>query len=109
MGRPPGHLRDRSPLAEAVMSPTEEPRPPAGLVSGDEPSDHALLRCWRGGSQDAATQLYRRYAHRLRSLAKARCSPDLARRVEAEDIVQSVFATFFRGAGTGRYVVPAGE
>jgi RNA polymerase sigma-70 factor (ECF subfamily) len=68
-----------------------------------------LLRRLRGGSQDAATQLYLRYANRLHALAKAKCSSDLARRVEAEDIVQSVFGSFFRGASRGYYDVPAGE
>jgi RNA polymerase sigma-70 factor (ECF subfamily) len=74
-----------------------------------EASDHSLLRRFRRGSQDAATQLYLRYADRLRALARAQCSPDLARRLDAEDIVQSVFGSFFRGASTGYYDVPAGE
>jgi len=63
----------------------------------------------RGGHEDAATQLYLRYAHRLRSLARAKVSPDLARRVDVDDIVQSVFGSFFRGASRGYYDVPAGE
>jgi RNA polymerase sigma-70 factor (ECF subfamily) len=81
------------------------------LVPGgySAPSDHSLLRRFRGGSQDAATQLYVRYAHRLRALVKARCSSELARRVEPEDIVQSVFRRFFRRVSQGDYDVPAGE
>ncbi len=74
-----------------------------------EPSDHSLLRRLRSGSQDAATQLYVRYADRLRALARAQCSPDLARRVDVDDIVQSVFGSFFRRASFGLYDVPAGE
>ena len=74
-----------------------------------EPSDHSLLRRFRSGSQDAATQLYMRYAHRLRSLARSQCSAELARRVDADDIVQSVFSSFFRRAGQGFYDVPAGD
>jgi len=50
-----------------------------------------------------------RYAHRLRALAEAQCSADLARRVDADDIVQSVFGSFFRRASHGYYDVPAGE
>jgi RNA polymerase sigma-70 factor (ECF subfamily) len=72
-------------------------------------SDRSLLRRLRVGQEDAATQLYLRYAHRLRALAAARCSPDLAARVDPEDIVQSVFRTFFRRAARGDYDVPAGE
>jgi RNA polymerase sigma-70 factor (ECF subfamily) len=80
---------------------------PAG--TGREPSDRSLLRRLTGGSQDAATQLYLRYAHRLRALAQAQVSPDLARRVDVDDLVQSIFGSFFRGASQGYYEVPAGE
>jgi RNA polymerase sigma-70 factor (ECF subfamily) len=73
------------------------------------PSDRTLLERIRLGSQDAAAQLYLRYAQRLRDLARAQCSADLARRVEVEDIVQSVFGSFFRGASQGYYDIPAGE
>ncbi len=75
----------------------------------DEPSDRSLLQRFRRGSQDAATQLYLRYAARLRALAQTHCSPDLAPRVDVDDIVQSVFGSFFRGASQGYYDVPAGE
>src|SRR3954451_16216202 len=81
---------------------------PGGPVS-DAPSNRSLLRRLRGGSEDAATQLYRRYAHRLRALARANTSAHLARRVDAEDIVQSVFRIFFTAASQGLYDVPAGE
>src|SRR3954462_11365264 len=83
--------------------------PPAASDAADAPSDRSLLRRLRGGSEDAATQLYRRYAHRLRALARANTSAHLARRVDAEDIVQSVFRIFFTAASQGLYDVPAGE
>jgi RNA polymerase sigma-70 factor (ECF subfamily) len=67
------------------------------------------LQRLKQGSQDAATQLYLRYAHRLRALALAQCSDALARQVEPEDVVQSVFGSFFRGAAQGCYDVPVGE
>ena len=51
------------------------------------PSDRSLVRRLRAGSDDAATQLYLRYARRLLQLAKARCSADLTRRLDPEDIV----------------------
>ena len=51
------------------------------------PSDHSLLRRYRRGSEDAATQLYLRYAQRLRGLARAQLSPALAPRVDLDDIV----------------------
>jgi RNA polymerase sigma-70 factor (ECF subfamily) len=68
-----------------------------------------LLARYRHGSEDAATEIYLRYAHRLRGLARTQVSPDLARRVDLDDIVQSVFRSFFRRASTGYYDVPAGE
>jgi RNA polymerase sigma-70 factor (ECF subfamily) len=63
----------------------------------------------RAGSEDAATQIYLRYAERLAALARAHCSPDLRQRLEADDIVQEVFAIFFRRVKSGRYDVPAGQ
>jgi RNA polymerase sigma-70 factor (ECF subfamily) len=72
-------------------------------------SDRSLLRRFRGGEADAATELYLRYAGRLRALATGECAADLAPRVDADDIVQSVFRTFFRRASQGQYDVPDGE
>jgi RNA polymerase sigma-70 factor (ECF subfamily) len=72
-------------------------------------SDETLLRRFRGGTADAATMLYFRYAEQLRTLAASRLSPQLAARVDADDIVQSVFRTFFRRAELGQYEVPDGE
>src|SRR3954451_19387507 len=74
-----------------------------------ETSDGSLLRLYRHGDQDAAKLLYLRYAGRLRALARARTSSDLAGRVDDDDIVQSVFGSFFRGVIRGAYDAPAGE
>lgn len=84
-----------------------EPEPLTPAVPGA--TDSSLLRRLRKGNQDAATQLYVRYADRLRLLTRAECSPDLARRVDVDDIVQSVFSSFFRGVGQGYYDVPHGD
>ena len=75
----------------------------------NQPSDRSLLRRLRGGQQDAATQLYYRYAERLRTLIRARCSDQLARRLEPDDVVQSVFRRFFGQVMRGAYDVPPGE
>jgi RNA polymerase sigma-70 factor (ECF subfamily) len=72
-------------------------------------SDHSLLRRLRHGQADAATELYVRYAERLNALAKSKSSSELARRVSSEEIVQSVFGSFFRGAQQGYYEIPVGE
>ncbi len=80
---------------------------------GEDPSqsrsDHVLLKRFRSGEQDAATALYVRYSERLQALAKAKTSSALASRFDADDIVQSVFRTFFRRVSGGLYDVPAGD
>ncbi|QDU21291.1 RNA polymerase sigma factor [Urbifossiella limnaea] len=73
------------------------------------PTDASLLGRFRRGEGDAATELYLRYARRLRAVAEAQTAPDLRRRLDPDDIVQSVFRTFFRRAAAGQYDVPAGE
>jgi RNA polymerase sigma-70 factor (ECF subfamily) len=85
------------------LQPAPENRDPGELT------DSSLLRRIRLGNEDAATQLYLRYAHRLHALTRAQSSPELARRVDAEEIVQSIFGSFFRGATAGLYDVPVGE
>ena len=72
-------------------------------------TDASLLRRFQAGEEDAATELYRRYAARLIDLAAAKTSPDVKQRVDPEDIVQSVFRTFFRRASLGEYEVPDGD
>lgn len=72
-------------------------------------SDVTLLRRLRDGESDAATELYVRYAKRLHGLARKQTSAELARRVEPEEIVQSVFRTFFRRVHTDDYRVPEGK
>lgn len=58
------------------------------------PTDDLIRRC-RQGDQNAARQLVDEYVERLLPLARRRISQRLASRVDAEDIVQSVFRTFF--------------
>lgn len=74
-----------------------------------EPSDRSLLSRIRGGSQGAAGELHRRYAERLLAFARTRIGADWQVREDAEDVVQSVFGSFFRGADRGLYQAPEGE
>ena len=87
------------------MKDAEQPK----LDKPTDPSDHSLLGKLRLGDDDAAHSLYMKYASRLLSLANRRTSAELATRVDPEDIVQSVFRTFFRRASAGQYDVPEGE
>jgi RNA polymerase sigma-70 factor (ECF subfamily) len=86
----------------AEREPHETPRE-------ESASDRSLLRRLQDGQRDAATELYLRYAERLHALAAAQCGADLAARLDPEDLVQSIFRTFFRRAVEGHYDVPEGE
>jgi len=86
-----------------------DPRSPADNDEMRERSDRSLLRRFRRGEEDAATELYLRYAKRLRGLARNQTAGELAVRFDADDIVQSVFRTFFRRAAQGQYNIPDGE
>jgi RNA polymerase sigma-70 factor (ECF subfamily) len=90
--------------------PMAEPAPePISSRPLEERSDRSLLRRLRRGEDDAATALYLRYAHRLLALTRTQASAELTRHTQAEDIVQSVFLSFFRKAAGGMYDVPEGE
>jgi RNA polymerase sigma-70 factor (ECF subfamily) len=67
-------------------------------------SEQALIDLWRRGDQDAARKIVERYLDRLLHLARTRISQRLASRVDPEDIVQSVFRTFFVRLKDGRFV-----
>jgi RNA polymerase sigma factor (sigma-70 family) len=71
----------------------------------DTPQARALLQRWQNGDEDAARQLFDLYVDQLLILARHRISLRLGCRVDAEDVVQSVFRTFFDRAKAGRFVV----
>ena len=64
-----------------------------------------LLNRFRGGDADAAEDLFHRYVDRLVALASSRLSTRVARRVDAEDVVQSVYGSFFERARAGQYAL----
>jgi RNA polymerase sigma-70 factor (ECF subfamily) len=71
--------------------------------------DQALLDRWRAGDKEAARELYERYVERLLVLAGKRISERLGCRIDPEDVVQSVFRTFFGHAKEGRFVLTEQE
>jgi RNA polymerase sigma-70 factor (ECF subfamily) len=72
----------------------------------DEPStDQSLLDLWRAGNEQAAKKLFDCYVDRLLALARRRISQRLAGRVDPEDVVQSVFRTFFHRAKEGQFSI----
>lgn len=75
----------------------------------EETADRLLLARLRGGELDAASQLYLKYADRLIHVARRQSAPALASRFDPEDVVQSVFRTFFRRFSAGAYDLPDGD
>ena len=69
----------------------------------EEPSTLELLARWREGDQQAEEELFSRYTTQLVALARSRLSPKLAGRVDAEDVVQSAYRSFFVAAD--RFVI----
>jgi RNA polymerase sigma-70 factor (ECF subfamily) len=71
-----------------------------------EASDpQTLLSLLRTGDEKAAQQVFDAYVNSLLQLARKRIGQRLARRVDPEDIVQSVFRTFFRRVKEGRLLI----
>jgi RNA polymerase sigma factor (sigma-70 family) len=67
--------------------------------------EQALIDLWRQqGDQEAARKIVDHYIDRLLPLARRHLSQKLASRVDPEDIVQSVFRTFFGRLRQGKFV-----
>ena len=69
----------------------------------DQQGDRTLADEFIAGDAHAFEELYNRYSERLIRLARSRISKRLAARIEAEDVVQSVFRTFFGRAQKGQF------
>ena len=65
-------------------------------------------RRYRTGDDTAAEELFARYFDRLTLLARSRLSPRIARRTDPEDIVLSVYRSFFIDARAGRFTLSRG-
>lgn len=68
-----------------------------------DPDSVQLLSRFRNGDATAAEELYLRYVRRLIGLAKKRLPGILERRVDAEDVVQSAYKSFFAAAKDGQF------
>ena len=84
-----------------MTGPIEQTPLPAALSS-----DESLVRRYRDGDENAAADIYRRYAPRLRALARRCGTPHYSGRFDADDVLQSVFRAFFHGARNRAYEVP---
>jgi eukaryotic-like serine/threonine-protein kinase len=64
-----------------------------------------LLRRWEEGDSRAAGLVFDRYVERLLALARSRIGAKLGRRIDAEDVVQSAYRSFFVHAASAEYVL----
>src|SRR5262249_8433080 len=69
----------------------------------DAPAAGELLERVRAGDPRAAEELFVRYARRLTRLAEEYLSRKLAARLDGEDVVQSVFRSFFQRTARGEF------
>jgi RNA polymerase sigma factor (sigma-70 family) len=76
----------------------------AECTLGDDPSIELLAR-FRTGDARAADELFSRYTSRLIAMARRRLSAQLARRVDAEDVVQSAYRCFCAAARDDQIVL----
>jgi eukaryotic-like serine/threonine-protein kinase len=67
-----------------------------------------LLDGCRRGNELVAEALFVRYFERLKALARNRLSSRLARRIDPEDVVMSVYRSFFAGARAGHFTLSRG-
>lgn len=64
-------------------------------MSESRPDDMALLSAFKAGSETAARELFDKYCARLMGLARRRIGQRMTSRVDPEDVVQSVWRSFF--------------
>ena len=74
-----------------------------------EDVSRVLLERWQQGDEQAAADIFDRYVNRLIALARSKLGDRLRRRVDAEDVVQSVYRSFFRRAAEGAYQLDEGD
>lgn len=89
--------------AVPCLSVGEEPGARNQIDGGGPISVSDLVSRWRRGEEQAAEKLFDRYARKLTRLAEHHLSRKLAQRVEGEDIIQSVFRTFFARSAGGEF------
>jgi RNA polymerase sigma-70 factor (ECF subfamily) len=92
-------------------------RPPF-MVSGpcgreipmmDTDDFQALMARLRAGDEEAAAEVFNRFAHRLIGLARARLRETIRAKEDPEDVVQSVYRSFFGRHRAGQFRVDSWE
>src|SRR6516162_5844480 len=74
----------------------------SGSMSEDASCANLLTRL-RAGDPEAAARVVDQYARRLAALAGARLDRRILRKEDPEDVLQSVFKSFFHRCGGGQF------
>lgn len=69
----------------------------------EEHSFQQLMAGLRTGDEDAATEVFQRFAHQLIALARSRLDSQIRQKVDPEDVTQSVFRSFFVRTAGGQF------
>lgn len=77
------------------------------MLAGD--SLDALLAQLRAGDDEAAAHVFHRFADRLIGLARTQLQKGLQGKVDPEDVLQSVFRSFFRRHQAGQFQLDSWE
>jgi RNA polymerase sigma-70 factor, ECF subfamily len=108
---PPATIKGSNP--RAARYPQRGRRAAADTFSKDAGGDDVseadevpeLIRQLRNGDPKGAEELFALYAQRLTRVAEKHLSHKVAGRIDGEDVVQSVFRTFFRRSARGEFQI----
>lgn len=79
--------------------------PSEAVVMSRDDTFSAIMSQIQAGDEDAATVVFRRFADRLRSLARSRLETMSRSFADAEDVIQSVYKSFFARYAQGQYQI----
>ena len=79
------------------------------MSQSPEKSGNDLVQQVRAGDDAAAEAIFRRYAEQLARLAERQMSRQVARRLDGDDVVQSVFRTFFVRVERGEFQINSSD
>jgi RNA polymerase sigma-70 factor (ECF subfamily) len=71
----------------------------------DEISFDSLLMRLHAGDELAAEAIFNQFSQRLVRTAQRRLAPSIRQKIDAEDVIQSVFRSFFARHGRGQYTL----
>lgn len=76
---------------------------PPAVEPSDEGSFHEVMARLRTGDAEAAARVFHQFAQRLVALARTRLSSRLRQKVDPEDVLQSVYKSFFLRHELGQF------